>query len=37
MNSPTRGIQTTVSMLVVDWVALTGVSTGSAVIDSYNL
>jgi len=37
MKAPTRGTATSVTNLQVNWVALTGDSTGSAIIDSYNL
>jgi hypothetical protein len=37
MKAPSRGINSGVSVLDVQWEALTGFETGSADIDSYNL
>lgn len=37
MEKPTRNYETWTNLLWVDWVALSGDSTGSAEIDSYNL
>jgi hypothetical protein len=37
MAAPTRGTDTSVTILQVNWIALFGDNTGSAVIDSYNL
>jgi len=35
--APTRGINTSVETLEVNWLALSGDDTGSTEIDSYNL
>jgi len=37
MRAPTRGNATTIDLLQVNWVALTGDDTGSSTILSYNL
>lgn len=37
MLAPTRGINTSVETLEVNWLALSGDDTGSTEIDSYNL
>ena len=37
MLAPTRGAQTSETQLELFWQALTGIATGGAAIDSYNL